>query len=217
MRKVPLPNNGDKAIDGHDDGKRGGGGDSRLKAEDERGEVNENNTEIAHAGVGEGVKEDDHDEDDDEEDDDDENDDDGDDDDDDDCNKAGPDISSPTCISSTALDSHSQTITISSSIILAGSSSSMSSSNSDHRSQVLDSRWEVPDAAEPSRATLKSQQQPGRKARTKRIVTINTEGCKYDIVRECSERFGLKIVDGSPSWSVYWIDTGVSVQRILDM
>ena len=76
-------------------------------------------------------------------------------------------------------------------------------------------RWEVPDAAEPSRATLVSAR---RTKSSRKIVTINTESCKYNVVRECSKKFGLKIVDGSAlDWSVYWIDTGVSVQRILDM
>ncbi|KAI9204470.1 tubulin-tyrosine ligase family-domain-containing protein [Polychytrium aggregatum] len=51
-------------------------------------------------------------------------------------------------------------------------------------------------------------------------LTISTIFCKYDIVRNCALKFGFRIVDDTPEadrWSVCWIDTGVSVERVLSM
>ncbi|KAJ3295616.1 Tubulin polyglutamylase ttll6 [Rhizoclosmatium sp. JEL0117] len=51
----------------------------------------------------------------------------------------------------------------------------------------------------------------------KKKVTINTTCCKYDIVRKCSVTKGLRVVDDTEPWTLFWIDTGVSVQRVLEM
>ncbi|KAJ3098341.1 Tubulin polyglutamylase ttll6 [Phlyctochytrium planicorne] len=48
-------------------------------------------------------------------------------------------------------------------------------------------------------------------------VRINTTNCKYDIVRACSKKCGFKVVEDMETWSLFWIDTGVSVQRVLEM
>ncbi|KAJ3066792.1 Tubulin polyglutamylase ttll6 [Podochytrium sp. JEL0797] len=51
----------------------------------------------------------------------------------------------------------------------------------------------------------------------KKKPTINTTCCKYDIVRQCSQLKGLRVVDDSEPWTIFWIDTGVSTQRVLEM
>ncbi|KAJ3388505.1 Tubulin polyglutamylase ttll6 [Entophlyctis sp. JEL0112] len=63
------------------------------------------------------------------------------------------------------------------------------------------------------------QTKPPKPARTKKKPTINTVNCKYDVVRDCSVLRGLRVVDDSAAepWSIFWIDTGVSIQRVLEM
>ncbi|KAJ3202966.1 Tubulin polyglutamylase ttll6 [Dinochytrium kinnereticum] len=56
-----------------------------------------------------------------------------------------------------------------------------------------------------------------KKTGNKQIVKVNTTCCKYDIVRNCSRKCGFRVVDDMEQWSLFWIDTGVSVQRVLDM
>ncbi|KAJ1562624.1 Tubulin polyglutamylase ttll6, partial [Cladochytrium tenue] len=47
-------------------------------------------------------------------------------------------------------------------------------------------------------------------------VAVNTESCRYEVVRACCRRLGMRVVDGSSTpWGVMWLDTGVSVQRVL--
>ncbi|KAJ3025103.1 UNVERIFIED_CONTAM: Tubulin polyglutamylase ttll6 [Siphonaria sp. JEL0065] len=67
-----------------------------------------------------------------------------------------------------------------------------------------------------STATSTSKKKSTPKAKKKKI-TINTTCCKYEIVRQCSLMSGLRVVDDSEPWSIFWIDTGVSVQRVLEM
>lgn len=47
-------------------------------------------------------------------------------------------------------------------------------------------------------------------------LTCNIDFCKYDIVRECLLNSGFKITESS-KYNLMWIDTGVSVDRLLDM
>ncbi|KAJ3014826.1 UNVERIFIED_CONTAM: Tubulin polyglutamylase ttll6 [Siphonaria sp. JEL0065] len=65
-----------------------------------------------------------------------------------------------------------------------------------------------------STATSKKKSTPNSK---KKKITINATCCKYEIVRQCSQMSGLRVVDDSEPWSIFWIDTGVSVQRVLEM
>lgn len=66
----------------------------------------------------------------------------------------------------------------------------------------------------------------------KKKPILNTTFCKYDIVRECGLSSGFRIVKdtlvvsntGSVTtvekeliWSVFWIDTGVCIDRVLLM
>ncbi|KAI8611820.1 tubulin-tyrosine ligase family-domain-containing protein [Chytriomyces sp. MP71] len=64
-----------------------------------------------------------------------------------------------------------------------------------------------------SRTTMPLKRQKSKK----RKLNINTTLCKYDIIRKCSAAHGLRVVDDGEPWSVFWIDTGVSVQRVLEM
>lgn len=56
-----------------------------------------------------------------------------------------------------------------------------------------------------------------RKVKKPKLLAINTTLCKYDIVRECAKLMGYKDVDENEPWSMFWIDTGVSIERILEM
>ncbi|EGF78801.1 hypothetical protein BATDEDRAFT_26123 [Batrachochytrium dendrobatidis JAM81] len=58
-----------------------------------------------------------------------------------------------------------------------------------------------------------------RRAVTKKTtpLTINLTNCKYDIVKECATLFGCKLVEDPLSWHLFWIDTGVSMERVLEM
>ncbi|KAJ3241265.1 Tubulin polyglutamylase ttll6 [Chytriomyces hyalinus] len=68
-------------------------------------------------------------------------------------------------------------------------------------------------AKEPGKRTTKTPATKGKKKK----LTVNTTNCKYDIVRQCTTEHGLRIVGDSEPWSLFWIDTGVSVQRVLEM
>ncbi|KAI8920437.1 tubulin-tyrosine ligase family-domain-containing protein [Entophlyctis helioformis] len=48
-------------------------------------------------------------------------------------------------------------------------------------------------------------------------LLVNLTNCKYDIVRECVVNHGCKVVDDPTAWSLFWIDTGVSLERVLEM
>ncbi|KAJ3309445.1 Tubulin polyglutamylase ttll6 [Boothiomyces sp. JEL0838] len=47
-------------------------------------------------------------------------------------------------------------------------------------------------------------------------LNINLTNCKYELLREISGSLGFHIVD-EDEWVLYWIDTGVSLERVLDM
>ncbi|KAI8835404.1 tubulin-tyrosine ligase family-domain-containing protein, partial [Chytriomyces cf. hyalinus JEL632] len=68
----------------------------------------------------------------------------------------------------------------------------------------------------PKETCRRSTKSPATKAKKKKL-TVNTTNCKYDIVRQCTTEHGLRIVGDSEPWSLFWIDTGVSVQRVLEM
>lgn len=61
--------------------------------------------------------------------------------------------------------------------------------------------------------------QRSKSARERKRPLLNTSLCKYDIVRNCAEAKGFRIDENveSTNWSIFWIDTGVSVARILSM
>ncbi|EDV26522.1 uncharacterized protein TRIADDRAFT_22537 [Trichoplax adhaerens] len=46
---------------------------------------------------------------------------------------------------------------------------------------------------------------------------INTSGCKYDSVRRVARRFGLKEVGEDEDWSLYWTDSSIALERVLEM
>jgi hypothetical protein len=58
---------------------------------------------------------------------------------------------------------------------------------------------------------------PNRKRSRKKALHLNATACKYDIVKTCAKRVGFKLVEDMKNWSIFWIDTGVSVERILEM
>ncbi|KAI9096959.1 tubulin-tyrosine ligase family-domain-containing protein, partial [Phlyctochytrium arcticum] len=59
---------------------------------------------------------------------------------------------------------------------------------------------------------------PKKKAKKKpACITVNTDNCKYDIVRDCCQKLGYRIVEDVEPCILFWIDTGASVERILGM
>jgi tubulin polyglutamylase TTLL6/13 len=55
------------------------------------------------------------------------------------------------------------------------------------------------------------------KAKKKKTLTVNASTCKYDIVKDSVAVLGFSLVTDPKKWCLYWIDTGVSLQRILEM
>lgn len=55
------------------------------------------------------------------------------------------------------------------------------------------------------------------KCKKKRILTINLTYCKYDSVCRVAKRFGLKPVGDEEDWSIFWTDTSVLLERVMDM
>ncbi|KAJ3146996.1 Tubulin polyglutamylase ttll6 [Geranomyces michiganensis] len=55
-------------------------------------------------------------------------------------------------------------------------------------------------------------------ARKRAVVVVNTFNCKYDVVRDCCRKLGFRVSDDElEPWILLWIDTGVSVERVLAM
>ena len=60
---------------------------------------------------------------------------------------------------------------------------------------------------------------PNRKSKTKsrKDFLCNLTSCKYEVVNECVTNFGFKLTQDPTQWILYWIDTGISVERLLEM
>jgi hypothetical protein len=50
-----------------------------------------------------------------------------------------------------------------------------------------------------------------------KVILCNISCCKYPVIEECLTDFGFKVTESSTEWTLFWIDTGVSIERILDM
>lgn len=75
-------------------------------------------------------------------------------------------------------------------------------------------------AVEELHATSKpstSQSAPKKSKKRKQSVTLNATTCKYDVVKNCAISMGYTLVSDLKQWSLFWIDTGVSIERILEM
>ncbi|XP_075245749.1 tubulin polyglutamylase ttll6-like isoform X2 [Convolutriloba macropyga] len=51
----------------------------------------------------------------------------------------------------------------------------------------------------------------------KRWCTVNLTACKYDCVRRSCRKFGMREVGDDEDWMLYWCDTSVSLQRVMEM
>ena len=58
---------------------------------------------------------------------------------------------------------------------------------------------------------------PVKKKKSIKSLTINLTNCKYEIVKKCAIEYGFKMSVDPKKWFLFWIDTGVSVERILNM
>lgn len=48
-------------------------------------------------------------------------------------------------------------------------------------------------------------------------VTICTENCKYEVVRQVAMKLGIRDVGEDDSWNVYWTDLSVTVEKAKEM
>lgn len=55
------------------------------------------------------------------------------------------------------------------------------------------------------------------KVKKKKELTLNASACKYDVVKDCAASLGFSLVNDFKNWNLFWIDTGVSLERILEM
>ncbi|XP_053320939.1 tubulin polyglutamylase TTLL13-like [Spea bombifrons] len=56
-----------------------------------------------------------------------------------------------------------------------------------------------------------------KKKKKRRLIGINLTNCKYESVRRAVRVCGLKEVGDGEEWTVYWTDTSVSLERVMDM
>jgi hypothetical protein len=56
--------------------------------------------------------------------------------------------------------------------------------------------------------------------KSKKKVAINISNCKYEVIRSVAASHSFEIIDdvnSTSDWQLYWIDTGVSLDRILEL
>ncbi|XP_023566230.1 tubulin polyglutamylase TTLL13 isoform X2 [Octodon degus] len=56
-----------------------------------------------------------------------------------------------------------------------------------------------------------------KRRRKRRPLTINLTNCKYESVRRAAQICGLKEVGEDEEWTVYWTDSSVSLERVMEM
>lgn len=56
-----------------------------------------------------------------------------------------------------------------------------------------------------------------KQVKKKKTISANITNCKYDVVAECVANAGMKMTLDAHNYTLFWIDTGVSVERLLDM
>ena len=80
-------------------------------------------------------------------------------------------------------------------------------------------------AAAPAPASTKAEKAGGesgkkptkKKKKFKRDLTICLENCKYPLVKLCATEMGFRVVEIEEPWNLQWIDTSVSVERVMAM
>ena len=55
------------------------------------------------------------------------------------------------------------------------------------------------------------------KKRVKKKLTICLSGCKYDLISRITEELGYRTVEEEEPWNLQWIDTSVSIERVMRM
>ncbi|XP_072138252.1 tubulin polyglutamylase ttll6-like isoform X1 [Mobula birostris] len=56
-----------------------------------------------------------------------------------------------------------------------------------------------------------------KKKKRRRFIGVNLINCKYESVRRAARRYGLKEVEEDEEWILYWTDTSVSHERVMEM
>ncbi|CAN8187256.1 unnamed protein product [Coccothraustes coccothraustes] len=68
--------------------------------------------------------------------------------------------------------------------------------------------------APPRRPAAPAGPEPRRK---RSVPSINLSGCKYDSVRRAAQHCGLKEAAEHEEWTVYWTDSTVTLERLMEM
>ncbi|XP_063980567.1 tubulin polyglutamylase TTLL13-like isoform X1 [Diachasmimorpha longicaudata] len=53
--------------------------------------------------------------------------------------------------------------------------------------------------------------------RRRRLLSICTTNCKYDVVRRVAALYGMREVTEDSAWNLYWTDLSISIERAKDM
>ncbi|XP_033372798.1 neugrin isoform X4 [Parus major] len=69
-------------------------------------------------------------------------------------------------------------------------------------------------AALPDRPAAPTGPEPRRK---RSVPSINLSGCKYESVRRAAQHCGLKEAGENEEWTVYWTDSAVTLERLMEM
>ncbi|XP_041320948.1 neugrin isoform X1 [Pyrgilauda ruficollis] len=69
-------------------------------------------------------------------------------------------------------------------------------------------------AAPPDRPAAPAGPEPRRK---RSVPSINLSGCKYESVRRAAQHCGLKEAAENEEWTVYWTDSTVTLERLMEM
>lgn len=86
-----------------------------------------------------------------------------------------------------------------------------------HREETIRGRSRSQCDSEKGKASrdASSSKKPAKKK--KRWCTVNLTACKYECVRRSCRRFGMREVGDDEDWMLYWCDTSVSLQRVMEM
>ncbi|XP_055518560.1 tubulin polyglutamylase TTLL13-like isoform X2 [Leucoraja erinacea] len=64
---------------------------------------------------------------------------------------------------------------------------------------------------------IKEEPAKKKKRRRRRCIGVNLINCKYESVRRATRRYGLKEVGDDEEWILYWTDTSVSHEKVMEM
>ncbi|MEE6503465.1 hypothetical protein FKM82_004830 [Ascaphus truei] len=90
-------------------------------------------------------------------------------------------------------------------------------SNSQFSSQVDTSDHQLEKTMQSCCSTTVIDMSKKKRKKKRRLIGISLTGCKYESVRRAARVSGLTEVGDEDEWTVYWTDSSVSLERIMDM